>query len=106
MRIMGGLLASAYLRTVSLWMPNSLAIARMERPRNLACSTPSTGPSVAAWVSCVAMPEACELCRLQRRVQQWRGIMAKKLVYAAAGEPRPEFHEIPDLVLVGADPKC
>ena len=31
MRIMGGLLASAYLRTVFLWMPNSLAIARMER---------------------------------------------------------------------------
>ena len=38
-RIMGGLLASAYLRTVSLWMPNSLAIARMERPRSLACCT-------------------------------------------------------------------
>ena len=34
-RIMGGLLASAYLRTVFLWMPNSLAIARMERPRSL-----------------------------------------------------------------------
>ena len=34
---MGGLLASAYLRTVFLWMPNSLAIARMERPRSLAC---------------------------------------------------------------------
>ena len=39
MRIMGGLLASAYLRTVFLWMPNSLAIARMERPRSLACCT-------------------------------------------------------------------
>ena len=24
---------------------------------------------------------------LQRRVQQWRGIMSKELVYAAAGEP-------------------
>ena len=36
---MGGLLASAYLRTVFLWMPNSLAIARMERPRSLACCT-------------------------------------------------------------------
>ena len=47
-----------------------------------------------------------QLRTLQRRVQHWRGIMAKKLVYAAAGEPRPEFHEIPDLVLVGADPKC
>ena len=39
MRIMGGLLASAYLRTVFLWMPNSLAIARMERPQSLACCT-------------------------------------------------------------------
>ena len=39
MRMMGGLLASAYLRTVFLWMPNSLAIARMERPRSLACCT-------------------------------------------------------------------
>ena len=27
---------------------------------------------------------------LQRRVQQWRGIMAKKLVYATAGEPMAE----------------
>ena len=36
---MGGLLASAYLRIVFLWMPNSLAIARMERPRSLACCT-------------------------------------------------------------------
>ena len=36
---MGGLLASAYLRTVVLWMFNSLAIARMERPRSLACCT-------------------------------------------------------------------
>ena len=47
-----------------------------------------------------------QLRTLQRRVQQWRGIMAKKLVSAAAGEPRPEFHEIPELALVGADPKC
>ena len=36
---MGGLLASACLRTVFLWMPNSLAIARMERPGSLACCT-------------------------------------------------------------------
>ena len=47
-----------------------------------------------------------QLRTLQRRVRQWRGIMAKKLVYAAAGEPRPEFHEIPGLALVGADPQC
>ena len=47
-----------------------------------------------------------QLRTLQRRVQQWRGIMAKNLVYAAVGEPRPEFHEIPELALVGANPKC
>ena len=47
-----------------------------------------------------------QLRTLQRRVQQWRGIMPKKLVYAAAGEPRQEFHEIPELALVGADLKC
>ena len=47
-----------------------------------------------------------QLRTLQRRVRQWRGIMAEKLVYAAAGEPRPEFHEIPGLALVGADPQC
>ena len=47
-----------------------------------------------------------QLRTLQRRVQQWRGIMAKKLVYAAAGEPKPEFHEIPELTLFGADLKC
>ena len=46
-----------------------------------------------------------QLRTLQRRVQQWRGITAKKLVYAAAGEPRPEIHEIPQLALVGADPQ-
>ena len=28
---------------------------------------------------------------LQRRVQQWRGIMAKKLVYTTAGEPMAEL---------------
>ena len=35
-----------------------------------------------------------------------RRIMAKKLVYAAAGEPSAAFHEILELALVGADPKC
>ena len=43
---------------------------------------------------------------LQRRVQQWRGIMAKKLVYAAAGEPMAGLPAMPELALVGADPKC
>ena len=43
---------------------------------------------------------------LQRRVQQWRGIMAKKLVYATAGEPIAEPPAMPELALAGVDPKC
>ena len=43
---------------------------------------------------------------LQRRVQQWRGIMSKELVYAAAGEPMAEPSAMPELALAGADPKC
>ena len=43
---------------------------------------------------------------LQRRVQQWRGIMAKKLVYATAGEPMAEPAAMPELALVGKDPRC
>ena len=43
---------------------------------------------------------------LQRRVQQWRGIMAKELVYAAAGEPRAEPAAMPELALAGVDPRC
>ena len=43
---------------------------------------------------------------LQRRVQQWRGIMAKKLVYATAGEPMAEPAAMPELALAGVDPKC
>ena len=35
----GGLSASMYLLTVSLWMPNSLAIPRIDRPASLACCT-------------------------------------------------------------------
>ncbi len=42
---------------------------------------------------------------LQRRVQQWRGIMAKKLVYAAVDEPVPELPAMPELALVGAGPQ-
>ena len=41
-----------------------------------------------------------------RTLQQWRGIMAKKPVYATAGEPMAEPAAMPELALVGADPKC
>ena len=43
---------------------------------------------------------------LQRRVRQWRGIMAKKLVYATAGEPMAEPPAMPELALVGVDSRC
>ena len=43
---------------------------------------------------------------LQRRVQQWRGIMANKLVYAASEATLSELHGMPELALLGADPKC
>ncbi len=42
---------------------------------------------------------------LQRRVQQWRGIMAKKLVNAVADEPVPESPAMPEFALVGAGPE-
>ena len=42
---------------------------------------------------------------LQRRVQQWRGIMAKELVYAVVDEPVPELPPMPELALVGAGPQ-
>ena len=41
---------------------------------------------------------------LQRRVQEWRGIMAKKLVYAMAGEPMAELPAMPELALAGGTP--
>ena len=43
---------------------------------------------------------------LQRRVQQWRGIMAKKLVYAGTDEASAASSGLPELALIGADSKC
>ena len=43
---------------------------------------------------------------LQRRVQQWRGIMADQLVYAASGATLPDPGGIPEMALVTGDPKC
>ena len=37
-------------------------------------------------------------------MQQWRGIMAKKLVYATAGEPMAAPPAMPELALVGGTP--
>ena len=46
-----------------------------------------------------------QLRTLQRRVKEWCGVMAKKLVYAASDEPAPKRSEKVELVLVGAGNK-
>ena len=43
---------------------------------------------------------------LQRRVQQWRGIMANKLVYAASETVLSDPAGIPEMALSAGDPKC
>ena len=53
-----------------------------------------------------ALLRTLHLHTLQRRVQQGRGIMAKKLVYATAGEPMAGPAAMPELALVGRDPRC
>ena len=42
---------------------------------------------------------------MQRRVKEWRGIMAKKLVYAGTGESSTEPSRLPEMALFGAYPK-
>ena len=56
-----------------------------------------------------AHPDRCSdihLRTLLHRVQQWRGIMAKKLIYATAGETMAEPAAMPELALVGGAPRC
>ena len=43
---------------------------------------------------------------LQWRVQQWRGIMPDKLVYAASGATLPDPGGVSEMALVTGDPKC
>ncbi len=43
---------------------------------------------------------------LQRRVQQWRGIMANKLVCAASEATLPGPAGMPEMALAAGDPKC
>ena len=47
-----------------------------------------------------------QLRTMQRRLKEWRGIMAKKLVYATADENFTEPDRLPELAIIGADPKC
>ena len=42
-----------------------------------------------------------QLRTLRCRVKDWRGVMAKRLVYAASGEPIPEPAHEGELALVG-----
>ncbi len=48
---------------------------------------------------------ADHLRTLQRRVQEWRGIMAHKLVYAASDETPAAQHPMRELVLVDGGPE-
>ena len=45
--------------------------------------------------------EDAQLRTLQRRVKDWRGVMAKGLLYAASDGPASEPSEKVELVLVG-----
>ena len=47
-----------------------------------------------------------QLRTMQCRLKEWRGIMAKTLVYATANETFAELDGLPELALIGADPKC
>ena len=49
--------------------------------------------------------EDAQLRTLQRRVKDWRGVMAKGLIYAASDEPASEPSEKAELVLVGVGNK-
>ena len=46
---------------------------------------------------------------MQRRVKELLktpGIMAKKIVYATTDEAFSELSELPELALIGAEPRC
>ena len=43
---------------------------------------------------------------MQRRMKEWRGIMAKELIYAGTTEPFMEPTRLPELALIGVDSKC
>ena len=47
-----------------------------------------------------------QLRTMQRRVKQWRSILAKELVYAGTEENFAGPNGLPKPVLVGADPRC
>ena len=50
--------------------------------------------------------DRAHLRTLQRRVQQWRGIMASKLVYPVFSETVWDEHSLPELTLAERGPRC
>ena len=46
-----------------------------------------------------------KLRTMQRRVKEWRGIMAKKLGYGGTDEESAASSGLPELALIGADSK-
>ena len=46
-----------------------------------------------------------QLRTMQRRLKEWRGTMAKRLVYAGTAEASAVLSGVPEMVLVVADPK-
>ena len=47
-----------------------------------------------------------KLGTMRPNVKEWRGLMAKKLVYGATDEDPAELNGLPKLALVGAGPRC
>ncbi len=47
-----------------------------------------------------------QLRTMQRRVKEWRGIMAKELVYAGTAAASTEPDGLPELALIGVSSKC
>ena len=50
--------------------------------------------------------DRAHLRTLQRRLQQWRGIMASKLVYPVSSETVWDEHSLPELTLAERGPRC
>ncbi len=46
-----------------------------------------------------------QLRTMRRRVKEWRGIMAKELVYAGTAESFAQPNGLTELALAGADPR-
>ena len=47
-----------------------------------------------------------QLRTLQRRLKQWRGIMAKELVYAGTAAASTAPSGLPEIALAGTEPRC